>query len=214
MGLTCSRPFGVSALSCRNFLTGLVWISFLESAKDSPERTRIILFFNGAGRGKVSMLAKECVAPTRSIVDDAKAIAACFRNFVHSFLKLAAWEWLHITSTNNRNDKINIFDIDPMRPIPNQKIISGPQNLLSIMHAENNILEEGYNYVLFFIQSYGWYLIGLGIFFYFARPFINEKLKQYSLEQANNPYRRSILDEDRKKVRMAQQRALNERHSD
>mmetsp|Transcript_31583 Transcript_31583/g.43340 ORF Transcript_31583/g.43340 Transcript_31583/m.43340 type:complete len:83 (+) Transcript_31583:2-250(+) len=82
------------------------------------------------------------------------------------------------------------------------------------MPAENNILEEGYSYILFFIQSYGWYLIGLGILYYFSKPYINERLRKYSLDQANNPYRRSILDEDRKKVRMAQQRALNERYSD
>ena len=56
-----------------------------------------------------------------------------------------------------------------------------------------------------FFASYGWHMVFFLIIFYFSRPYLDKFMKQRSLAQANDPRRRQILDEERKRIRMYQQ---------
>lgn len=56
-----------------------------------------------------------------------------------------------------------------------------------------------------FLQSYGWYIVLALVAFYCLQPSIRQLRSQLSLWQANNPTRRKILDEEKKRIRLQQQ---------
>jgi hypothetical protein len=55
------------------------------------------------------------------------------------------------------------------------------------------------------IQAYGWYVILGLIALYMLQPQLQRMRAEWSLRQANNPTRRKILDDERKRVRLQQQ---------
>jgi hypothetical protein len=72
-----------------------------------------------------------------------------------------------------------------------------------------NVLEEGFDVVITFIQNYAWYAIAIALILYFNWPRIVEFQKARSLAEANDPQRRSVLDAQRMRVRLEQQKALD-----
>lgn len=71
-----------------------------------------------------------------------------------------------------------------------------------------NIIEEYYHSLVAALQYFGWYIVAFVLLLYFSQPYLKKMWHDYSLRQANDPYRKAILDEERKKVRLAQQRKL------
>ena len=71
-----------------------------------------------------------------------------------------------------------------------------------------NIIEDSYKYLIILVQKFGWYIVAISIALYFLNPIIKSKLRELSLRQANDPYRKAILDEDRKRARKLQQKEL------
>lgn len=74
--------------------------------------------------------------------------------------------------------------------------------------APANVIEDTYKYLIILIQQYGWFIVAISIILYFSYPIIKSKMRELSIRQANDPYRKAILDEDRKKVRKLQQNEL------
>lgn len=72
-----------------------------------------------------------------------------------------------------------------------------------------NVLEEGFEFVILTIQRYGWYVVAMVIILYFSWPQITAFRKARSLQEANDPKRRSVLDAQRMRVRLQQQKALD-----
>lgn len=72
----------------------------------------------------------------------------------------------------------------------------------------SNILEEGFAFVVECIQKYGWYAVFTAIGLYFSWPQIQAYRNALSLADANNPQRRSILEAQRLRVRLQQQKSL------
>ena len=70
---------------------------------------------------------------------------------------------------------------------------------------ETNIIDDCIVLITQFFQTYGWMIVFTCIAYYFAQPYINEYSRRRSLEQANDPKRRAVLDEERKKARIYQQ---------
>lgn len=56
-----------------------------------------------------------------------------------------------------------------------------------------------------FLEAYGWYMVLVLLALYMLQPHILRLRAELSLRQANNPTRRKILDEERKRVRLQQQ---------
>lgn len=73
-----------------------------------------------------------------------------------------------------------------------------------------NIIEEAYTGLVVNIQKYGWYLVGFGMIIYYVMPYVRSKLKKLSIERANDPRRRNILDQDKKRIRESQQKRLGD----
>lgn len=71
-----------------------------------------------------------------------------------------------------------------------------------------NVIEDSYKYLIIIIQKFGWFIVAISITLYFMNPIIKSKLRELSLRQANDPYRKAILDEDRKRARKLQQKEL------
>lgn len=67
--------------------------------------------------------------------------------------------------------------------------------------AIRELLEECVN----MLQSYGWYILLVLLVLYLLRPHLHQLRAQASLRLANNPTRRKILDEEKKRVRLQQQ---------
>lgn len=59
-----------------------------------------------------------------------------------------------------------------------------------------------------FLQNYGWYIVLAMVAYYLLQPQLQTLRAELSLRQANNPTRRNILDEERKRVRLQQQMDL------
>ena len=55
------------------------------------------------------------------------------------------------------------------------------------------------------LQAYGWYLVLAVVAMYLLLPSLLKLRAELSLRHANNPTRRKILDEERKRVRLQQQ---------
>ena len=72
-----------------------------------------------------------------------------------------------------------------------------------------NILEEGFEFVIYIIQSYGWYFVALSLAIYFGWPQIIAFRNARSLASANDPKRRKVLDAERLAIRLRQQKALD-----
>lgn len=75
-----------------------------------------------------------------------------------------------------------------------------------------NVLEEGFSLILSYVQQYGWFAVAGVIILYFSWPSIKEFQKARSLADANDPRRRAVLDAQRLRVRLQQQKALD--HTD
>jgi hypothetical protein len=58
------------------------------------------------------------------------------------------------------------------------------------------------------LQAYGWYLVLTLLALYLLRPSLQRLRAELSLRHANNPTRRGILDEERRRVRLQQQMDL------
>lgn len=69
---------------------------------------------------------------------------------------------------------------------------------------DNYVIGIG-SFIANFFASYGWSIVFVLIAMYFSWPYVNILMKKRSLAQANNPARKKILDEERKRVRMYQQ---------
>ena len=69
----------------------------------------------------------------------------------------------------------------------------------------NDIIYSYINIIKQFFASYGWRIVFCLIIFYYSRPYLDKFMKQRSLAQANDPKRKQILDEERKRIRMYQQ---------
>jgi hypothetical protein len=72
-----------------------------------------------------------------------------------------------------------------------------------------NVIEDTYHYLISLVQKFGWFIVAIAIAVYFSYPFIQKKMRELAIHRANDPYRRAILDEDRKKVRKIQQQELS-----
>jgi hypothetical protein len=73
------------------------------------------------------------------------------------------------------------------------------------MENLNDIIQGYISEIQLFFAKYGWYIVFTLLALHFSWPSIEKFMKQRSLSQANNPIRRKILDEERKRVRMYQQ---------
>mmetsp|Transcript_29311 Transcript_29311/g.49473 ORF Transcript_29311/g.49473 Transcript_29311/m.49473 type:complete len:144 (-) Transcript_29311:487-918(-) len=71
-------------------------------------------------------------------------------------------------------------------------------------NAITDLLDE----MKMFLQNYGWYIVLAVVAFYLLQPQLQTLRAELSLRQANNPTRRKILDEERKRVRLQQQMDL------
>jgi hypothetical protein len=83
--------------------------------------------------------------------------------------------------------------------------------------ATDNVIDEAWAVVAAFVVQYGWYLIFLGCLVYYLTPHATRVVNRMSLEHANRPARRNILDSDVKRARMLQQLDVyksNKRHRD
>ena len=76
------------------------------------------------------------------------------------------------------------------------------------------ILDEIYSSITDFFEHYGWGVVFISIFIYFARPYVETYLKKRSLENANRPERRNLLDSEMKKARTIQQLDLYKANRD
>ena len=56
-----------------------------------------------------------------------------------------------------------------------------------------------------FLQAYGWHIVLGALALYLLQPYLHRLRAEISLRRANNPTRRKILDEERKRVRLRQQ---------
>ena len=72
-----------------------------------------------------------------------------------------------------------------------------------------NVIEDTYHYLISLVQKFGWFIVAIAIAVNFSYPFIQSKMRELAIRRANDPYRRAILDEDRKKVRKIQQQELS-----
>mmetsp|Transcript_26443 Transcript_26443/g.26694 ORF Transcript_26443/g.26694 Transcript_26443/m.26694 type:complete len:85 (+) Transcript_26443:110-364(+) len=68
-----------------------------------------------------------------------------------------------------------------------------------------SVLHDAVTYTVFFLQRYGWYLIFTLVAFYFIRPYLIEYSRKASLQRANNPHRKAVLEEEVKRARVRQQ---------
>lgn len=76
---------------------------------------------------------------------------------------------------------------------------------------EKTLIDESFDAVLLFFQSYGWYVVFSFLSLYMMRNWILKKSNDYSLYRANDPKRREVLDADAKRVRLLQtHRSLKE----
>ena len=69
----------------------------------------------------------------------------------------------------------------------------------------NEVIDSYVIEVQSFFAHYGWHIVFCLLALYFSWPYIDKFMKHRSLAQANNPTRKKILDEERKRVRMYQQ---------
>lgn len=68
-----------------------------------------------------------------------------------------------------------------------------------------SILDESMLYIISLIERFGWPILISLIALYSAKDYINDFFQKVSLKNANNPTRRRVLDEERKRVRVNQQ---------
>ena len=66
-------------------------------------------------------------------------------------------------------------------------------------------IDEIYGLFVQAIQSYGWPILIILVVIYFSQPKIKQWRNSLSTRLANNPNRRSLLDEEVKRARMRQQ---------
>lgn len=78
-----------------------------------------------------------------------------------------------------------------------------------VQEMARNVLEEGFELVIRWIQSYGWVCVGVSLALYFSWPQIQAYRKAWSLASANAPERRKVLDAERLAIRLKQQKALD-----
>ena len=81
------------------------------------------------------------------------------------------------------------------------------------MNASVSIIDDVFQQIILFFQTYGWYIVfSFLAFVWFAKPVLTEFYRKVSLAQANNPKRRSVLDEERRRVRVHQQLDVYKAH--
>ncbi len=84
--------------------------------------------------------------------------------------------------------------------ISKTEIIPPPDEL-----PDTNLLQYAISYTKAFIETNGWKIIFLLIIIYLLYPYFLQWRPQVSLKSANDPNRKNILDEGRKRARMHQQ---------
>ena len=81
------------------------------------------------------------------------------------------------------------------------------------MNASISIIDDLFEQLIHFFQTYGWYFVfSFLAFVWYAKPLLTELFRKISLAQANNPKRRSVLDEERRRVRVHQQLDVYKAH--
>ena len=76
-----------------------------------------------------------------------------------------------------------------------------------------SIIDDVFQQMIHFFQTYGWYIVfSFLAFVWFAKPMLMEFSQKLSLAQANNPKRKSVLDEERRRVRVHQQLDVYKAH--
>ena len=73
-----------------------------------------------------------------------------------------------------------------------------------------NIIEEAFQEALKWIQAYGWFVVFTLVALYYAWPQIQAFKAQKSLNEANDPQRKSVLDAQCMRVRLNRQLSLNQ----
>ena len=72
-----------------------------------------------------------------------------------------------------------------------------------------NVIEDAFQEVIKLIEAYGWFAVFTAIVLYFSWPQIKAFQARKSLEEANDPQRKAVLDAQRLRIRLSQQTALN-----
>mmetsp|Transcript_30117 Transcript_30117/g.50371 ORF Transcript_30117/g.50371 Transcript_30117/m.50371 type:complete len:92 (+) Transcript_30117:83-358(+) len=75
----------------------------------------------------------------------------------------------------------------------------------------SNLIEEVYFNLTTFVQTYGWYFVFAALAIYISQPYLNKLHQERVLATANEPRRKAALDAQRLRVRLAQQRLVNEK---
>ena len=76
-----------------------------------------------------------------------------------------------------------------------------------------SIIDDIFQQFVRFFQTYGWYFVfSFLAFVWFAKPVLDEFYRKVSLAQANYPQRKSVLDEERRRVRVHQQLDVYKAH--
>jgi hypothetical protein len=66
------------------------------------------------------------------------------------------------------------------------------------------IIDDFFLSLVMLISYYGWFIVFFAGMWYFLRPYYREFEQKRSLFEANDPKRKSILDIERKRVRVKQ----------
>lgn len=62
------------------------------------------------------------------------------------------------------------------------------------------------------LERWGWWLVFSLIAMYMARPYVDRWMNERSLAHANDPRRRQLLDEERRRIRVHQQLDVYKAH--
>jgi hypothetical protein len=71
-----------------------------------------------------------------------------------------------------------------------------------------NVIEEAREQIVLFLHRFGWYIVLAGLVIVFSQPYLKTLREKQSLAAANDPLRRKVLDNQRLRVRLAQQKAV------
>ena len=72
-----------------------------------------------------------------------------------------------------------------------------------------NVIEDIFQEVLKMVETYGWFVVITAAVLYFSWPQIKAFQARKSLAEANDPRRKAVLDAQRLRVRLNQQKSLN-----
>ena len=74
------------------------------------------------------------------------------------------------------------------------------------------IIDDILKFAQQWLERWGWWLVFSLIALYLARPHLDQLMKERSLAHANDPRRRELLDEERRRVRVHQQLDVYKAH--